>query len=127
MKTGARKGLQVRVLSPPQIQHMPKTALGKWSFGLIVAMPALFFAGASFTQSLYKSVSAGNTIAEDIIGRPALAVTMLAGTVSGMLSFITGFIAIARDKEHARLVYGATIIGALLLLFLAGEVLSLYE
>lgn len=102
---------------------MPKTTLGKWSVGLIAIMPVLFFIGGSFANLLYTSVPAGNSIAEDIVGRPALAITMLAGIVSGILSFITGLIAIKRQKEHAFLVYGATLIGLLLLLFLIGEVL----
>ena len=102
---------------------MPKTALGKWSRGFIAAMPVLFFIGASFVNLLYKSVPAGNTILEDIARRPALALAMLAGTVSGISAFITGLIAIVRQKERAPLVYVATIIGALLLLFLIGEIL----
>jgi hypothetical protein len=102
---------------------MPKTTLGKWSLGLIAAMPVLFFIGSSFTNSLYQSVPAGNTFWEDIAARPALALTMFAGTVSGISAFGTGLIAIIRQKERAPLVYVATIIGMLLLLFLIGEVL----
>ena len=102
---------------------MPKTQSGKWSLGLIVAMPVLFFIGMSFTNLLYESVPAGNSILEDIARRPALAITMLAGNVSGISAFITGLIAIIRQKERAPLVFVATIIGALLILFLVGEVL----
>jgi len=102
---------------------MPKTQLGKWSLGLIAAMPVLFFIGMSFTNLLYESVPAGNSILEDIAGRPALAITMLAGNVSGISAFITGLIAIIRQKERALLVFVATVIGALLILFLIGEIL----
>mgnify|MGYP005831651285 CR=1 FL=1 len=102
---------------------MPKTRLGKWSVGLIAAMPVLFFIGVSFTNLLYKSVPSGNTILEDIVGRPALALTMLAGMITGVSAFITGLIAIIKQKERAPLVYVATIIGALLIVFLVGEVL----
>jgi hypothetical protein len=104
-------------------KFMPKTKLGKWSLGLIAAMPVLFFIGPSLTNLLYKSVPAGNTILEDIAGRPALALTMLAAMVSGISALITGLIAVTRQKERAPLVYVAIIIGALLMLFLAGEVL----
>lgn len=103
---------------------MPKTTLGKWSLGLIVAMPVLFFIGGSFTNLLYESVSAGNTIMDDIARRPALALTMLAGIFSGILAFTTGLIAVIRQRERTQLVYVTIIIGALLMLFLAGEVLS---
>lgn len=106
-----------------KVNLIPKTNLGKWSLGLITAMPILFFIGSSFTYSLYKSVPAGSTILEDITRRPALALTMLAGMVAGISTFIVGFIAIIRQKERALLVYITTSIGALLIFFLIGEVL----
>jgi hypothetical protein len=102
---------------------MPITTLGKWSVGLIVAMPLLFIIGTSFTNSLYQSVPAGDTILADVAARPALALTMLAGMVAGILAFITGLLAIIRQKEYALLVYLSSSIGALLVLFLAGEIL----
>ena len=102
---------------------MPKTTLGKWSVGLIIAMPLLFIIGTSFTNSIYESVPAGGTILADITARPALALTMLAGMTAGISAFITGLLAIIRQKEHALLVYISSLIGALLMLFLAGEIL----
>ncbi len=102
---------------------MPITTIGKWSVGLIVAMPLLFIIGTSFTNSFYKSVPAGGTILADIAARPALALTMLAGMVAGISAFITGLLAIIRQKEYALLVYVSSSIGALLVLFLAGEIL----
>ena len=100
----------------------PKTILGRWSVGLIVAMPILFVIGSSFTNSLYKSVPAGETILADIVARPALALTMLAGMAAGISAFIIGLLAIVRQKEKALLVYVSTVIGALLMLFLIGEI-----
>jgi len=102
---------------------IPKTKLGKWSLGLIAAMPTLFFFGSSFTNSLYKSVPAGSSIIEDIARRPALALTMLAGMLAGISAFITGLVAIIRHKERAPFVYISTIIGMLLILFLIGEIM----
>ena len=101
----------------------PKTTLGKWSVGLIIAMPILFIIGTSFPNSLYKSIPAGDTILTDIAWRPALALTMLAGMVAGISAFITGLLAIIRHKERALLVYVSSSIGALLVLFLTGEIL----
>lgn len=86
-------------------------------------MPVLFFAGASFTNLLYQSVPAGNTILEDIASRPALALTMLVAMASGISAFITGIMAIIRQNERSLFVYAATILGALLILFLIGEFL----
>jgi Na+/melibiose symporter-like transporter len=103
---------------------LPGTTLGKWSVVLIVAMPLLFVIGTSFTNSIYKSVPAGGTILADIAVRPALALTMLAGMAAGISAFITGLLAIIRQKERALLVFVSSLIGALLLLFLAGEIFS---
>ena len=104
----------------------PITTLGKWSVGLIVAMPILFIIGSSLTNSLYKSVAAGRTILADIVARPALALTMLAGMVVGFSAFIVGFATIIRQKENAILVYISTMLGALLILFLVGEIMFHY-
>jgi hypothetical protein len=101
---------------------MPRSTLGKWSIGLIVAMPLLFTIGMSFTHSLYESVPAGGTILRDIAVRPALALTMLAGMAAGVSAFVTGLLSILRQKDHALLVYVSSLIGALLMLFLIAEV-----
>ena len=106
-----------------RLSFIPKTTLGKWSVGLAAAIPVLFFIGMSFTNLLYESVPAGGTILKDIIARPALALTMLAGMVSGISAFIIGLIAIFRQKERGLLVYGASLIGALLIIFLLGELI----
>ena len=102
---------------------MPRTPLGKWSVALIIAMPILFVIGTSLTNTLYKSVSAGETILADMTLRPALALAMLAGMAAGISAFITGMLSIMREKGNVLLVYVSTVIGALLLLFLAGEIL----
>lgn len=101
----------------------PTTTLGKWSFGLIVVMQLLIIIGTSFTSSLYRSVPAGGTILADITARPALALTMLAGMAAGIAAFITGLLAMIKPKERAVMVYISTGVGALLLFFLAGELL----
>jgi len=102
---------------------MPKTNIGKWSVGLILAMFILFFIGSSLTNSLYESVSSGSTIIEDIVSRPFLVISMLVGFSAGISAFVTGLIGIIKLKERSVLVYMATIIGALLIVILVGEVL----
>ena len=101
----------------------PKTIAGKWSVGLIVAMPILFIIGTLFTNSIYRSIPAGETILADLAARPVLALAMLAGMAAGISAFILGLLGIARQKENALLVYASTVIGALLLIFLAAEIL----
>jgi hypothetical protein len=103
---------------------LPQTALGWGSVGLIIAMPILFFLGGSFADTIYESVPAGGTIPADIAARPALALTMLAGMASGISAFVTGLLAVLRRKERSLLVYASTVIGALLILFLSGEIIS---
>lgn len=102
-------------------RFLPNTILGKWSIGLIIAMPLLFMIGMSFTESLYQSVPAGSTILKDIVARPALALTMLAGMAAGVSAGITGILAILKQKDHVILVYISTIIGALFIVYLAAE------
>ena len=102
---------------------MPKSNLGKWSVGLIVAMFILFFVGISMTDTLYESVSAGGTILKDIVSRPVLAISMLAGMASGISALVTGLVAIIKRKERAILVYVSTLVGAALTLYLIAEIL----
>lgn len=103
---------------------IPKTTSGKWSVILIIVMPVLLLIGSSFSNSLYQSIPAGGTIFSDIAARPALALTMLAGMAAGILAFILGLIAVIRKKERALLVYVSTLVGALLIVFLLGEIIS---
>jgi len=105
------------------VRLLPVSSTGKWSIGLIIAMPLLFVLGMSFTDTLYESVRAGSTILADIAARPALALTMLAGMAAGVSALITGLLAIIRQKDNALLVYVASLIGALLVIFLIGEIL----
>jgi len=100
---------------------MPGTAQGKWSVGLIIVMPILFIIGSSLAGSLYESISAGGTILADISKRPFLALSMLAGMAAGISGFITGLLAIFRQKEKTILVYLSTVIGGLLTLYLIAE------
>jgi hypothetical protein len=100
---------------------MPTTLLGRWSVGASIAMPLLFNLGTSFINSLYLSVPAGNNIMADIGARPALAHTMLMGMMAGIVALITGLLAVIRQRERAILVYISTLIGALLVLFLAAR------
>jgi len=104
-----------------RLEFIPRTILGRWSVGLIIAMPVFFYIGFSFV-SFYESISAGKTIPQDIIVRPGVALPMLAGMVSGISAFITGLVSTIRKKERALLVYVATMIGGLLILFLFGEI-----
>ncbi len=99
----------------------PRTKIGGWSVGLIAAMAILFVIGPALSDSLYDSVPAGSTILADIAARPALAISMLAGMVAGVSSFVTGLLAIIRQKENALPVYLSVVIGGILILYLLAE------
>jgi hypothetical protein len=100
---------------------LPKTKLGWWSIGLIAGMLLLFIIGTSLVDLLYDSIPAGDTILEDISARPALALSMLSGMAAGISAFITGLLAMVREKERALLVYLSSLIGALFIIYLAME------
>ena len=101
---------------------MPKTILGRWSVGLIVAMPVFFYIGISFV-SFYEFVPAGKTILYDIIIRPGIALPILAGFISGIVTFFTGIAGIIKKKDHSILIFISTAIGFLMLLWFLAEIL----
>lgn len=103
------------------MKTFPQSNLGKWSVGLAIAMPILFFVGASFTSSLYAGVDAGNSFSEDMAKRPLLAWTMLIAMSSGIVALFTGMAAIKFKHDNTWLVWIATCLGAFLAVFLVGE------
>ena len=96
---------------------MPQTNLGKWSIGLILAMFLLFIIGLSLPNLLYESAPGSNTLLDDFVNRPLLALSMLAGVGAGISALITGSIAILKQKERAVLVFGSTLVGAAVTFF----------
>jgi hypothetical protein len=57
----------------------------------------------------------------DIVERPFLAFSMLAGMAAGISAFITGLYTILKQKERALLVYLSTMMGGLLIFYLIAE------
>jgi len=105
-----------------KINLTPKSNLGRWSVGLIVIMPLLFYIGMSFV-SFYESVPAGKTIPRDIVVRPGVALPMLTGFVSGIAAFFCGIIGIIRKKDYSVLVFISTTMGFFVLLWILAEIL----
>jgi len=99
-----------------KINFVPKSGLGKWSIGLIVMVPILFYIGISFV-SYYKYVPAGKTIPLDIVARPGVSLAMLAGFISGIAAFFCGIIGITKRKDYSVLAFISTIVGFLVLLW----------
>ena len=106
-----------------KMTFFPKSKLGKWSFGLIIAMLLLFFMGRRLYLTKYASQPSGESILRDIAMRPGIALPMLSGFAAGIISFISGLIGIFKKKDHSILVLISTVIGGLLILLLSGEIL----
>ena len=105
-----------------KIIFKPKSFLGRLAIVLIVTMPIFFYIGISFV-SFYKSIPAGRTIPSDIITRPGVALSMLAGFASGIMAFIVGLVAIIKKKDYSIFVFISTIMGFLMLLWCFAEFL----
>jgi len=108
-----------------KINFAPKSNLGKLSIILIVVVPILFYIGMSLV-SFYESVPAGKTIPQDIIARPGIALSMLAGFVSGISAFFCGIIGILKKKDYSILIFISTILGFFVLLWVFAEILFPY-
>ena len=104
-------------MSKISLKLWPTVALGTWTLALVILMPVLFTIGMSFTDTLYDDVPAGGTILKDILARPALSLTMLAGMAAGTVAFITGLLAIFKQRERSILVFIATLIAGLMVFF----------
>ncbi|MCJ7510668.1 MAG: hypothetical protein MUP14_07275 [Dehalococcoidia bacterium] len=96
---------------------MPKTLLGKWSVGLIILFFSLF---ATLNFLAASGQEGGDTFSDNL----TLAIPALGAGAAGVLAFFTGIIGIIRSKERSVLVFVASAIGLLILLFMLGEILS---
>ena len=105
-----------------KIDIAPKSNLGKWSIGLIILTPILFYIGMLFA-GFYESVPAGKTMLHDIIARPRLALSMLGGFFSGIIAFFSGIIGIIKKKDYSIFVFISTFLGFFVLLWVFVEIL----
>jgi hypothetical protein len=96
---------------------LPKTTLGKWSIGLIIAAFLLFVV---FFIEVASGFHGGDTLDFSNFW-PAIPI-LLAG-VSVISSLVTGIIGIVKSKERSILVFLATTLGVFALIFVVGEFL----
>ena len=94
-----------------KVYFLPKTALGKWSIGLIVGS-IVFVLLAVLTDKVFSNLA--NTIPNTLM--------LLAG-ISGASAFFTGIIGIIKSKDRSVIVFIATIIGFYILLVVGFVVL----
>ncbi|MFC1967795.1 hypothetical protein ACFLVX_00175 [Chloroflexota bacterium] len=99
-----------------RISLKPKTTMGKWSTGLIIAF-FLFF--AVFLIVVASGQHGGDTFFSNL----ALTIPMLLAVVSSVSALVTGIIGTVKDGERSVLVFLATVIGLFVLTFSLGEIL----
>ena len=97
---------------------LPKTTLGKWSVGLIIAFFLLLATGIAVV-SVFKQ-EGGETFFDNLW----ISIPMLSAGAAAIAAFFTGALSIWKSKERAVLVFVASLIGLLVLWFVVGEILS---
>jgi hypothetical protein len=105
-----------------KVNLIPESNFGRWSVGLIVMMPILFYIGMLFVD-FYNFTPAGKTILKDIVGRPGVALSMLTGFVLGIAAFFCGVVGIIKKKDYSFLLFISTFLGFFVLLWLLAEIL----
>ena len=96
---------------------MPKTRLGRWSVGLVIAF-FLFLATGIFVISRQ-----GPRLDETFFDNPAASIPMLWAVFSAIAAFFAGIISIFKYKERSIAVFVAAVIGLFVMVFLLGEIL----
>jgi hypothetical protein len=96
---------------------VPRTLMGKWSAGLIIAA-LLFF--AVFLIEIAAGLRGGDTWN---LGDLAPATPVLLAGACAISAFLTGTIGIIASKERSIAVFLATAIGLYALIFVLGEIL----
>ena len=102
---------------------MPKTKLGKWSIWLIVAFGIsilIFNAGAVLSGIL--GIGGDDSLFD--LGNLFLTIPIILAAITGIASLITGLISVIFLKERASLIYVSIVVGAIVLIFTLGEILS---
>jgi hypothetical protein len=99
-----------------KITFTPKTSLGKWSIGLILA----FFI---FLIIFFILIELGERGGETIFSNLKLLIPFSLAVISAIASFFTGIMGIFKKKEKSVLVFLSTILGFLILLWILAEIL----
>lgn len=100
-----------------KITFTPKTNLGKWTVGLIIA----FFI---FLAVFFMFVNLGERGGMAFCSNLKLCLPMVTAAIFGILSFFTGIVGIIRKKERSMLVYLSTLLGGFVLFWVFSEVMS---
>jgi hypothetical protein len=101
-----------------RITLLPKTTLGKWSLGIILA-GILFY--VLFFMVVRFGYRGGDTFGVKDV---ALASPMILAVVSAISSMVVGIISIIKSRERSILIFLATVVGLFAFMLVVGEFLS---
>ena len=99
---------------------MPRTALGKWSVGLVILF-FLLLATGMLVVSVWKQRGG-----ETFFDNPVIGIPMLGAGVSAIAAFFTGLLSIWKYRERSIFVFISTLIGLFVFWFVLGEILVSY-
>ncbi len=99
-----------------RVSILPKTPLGKWSTGLIIAFIVFIVV---FQLLVVSGQRGGKTFSSNLV----LTIPILLAGTSGVFAFLTGLIGVIRNRERSILVFLAMLIGLFVLFFCLGEVI----
>lgn len=100
---------------------IPKTKLGKWSVGLVIAFWLLFLL-TQLTEIIGRQSNAFDSAGANIF-QILIPVFVIPAALAGIGAFVCGAIAIAKHKERGWLVFLSSLWGLLILMFVLGEFL----
>lgn len=100
-----------------KIYFIPKTSLGKWSVGSIIAFFVLL-------GLLFLFITSGEKGGDTFFSNLKLAIPGLFAGISGVATFFIGLTSIIKSKERSIFVFLATIIGFFIVMFVLGEILA---
>lgn len=95
---------------------MPKTKIGKWSVGLLIAFIVFLVIGNIIVASGQEG---GDTIFDNLY----ISIPMILAALCAIAALITGLVSIIKNKERSVLVIIATLIGLIITWFVFGELL----
>ena len=95
---------------------MPKTKAGKWAVSMAGAFIVLLLV-------FYGIVISGQRGGETYFSNLALAIPITLAGVCAVAGLVVGLIAVIRKRERSGLVYVAIVIGALVTLWTAAEII----
>jgi len=95
---------------------MPHTKMGKWSVGLIGAFIVLMLI-------FYGFIIAGQRGGQYFFDNLYLTIPFVLAGACGVASFTVGLMAIIKQRERSALTYVAVVIGALVTLWIAAELI----